>query len=111
MILVRNFFRILQKQCWKNRGYYLDGAPISTPVVREEIPKWSSCYFWQFYSKRSKTISRQTQFGRVASANNLLSNRLSVQPWRQCRAFWSQSGYYWIFDLALFLILWYRLPG
>jgi preprotein translocase subunit SecD len=91
---------------------FLDGAPISTPVIQEAIPNGTATISGSFTPEEAKELVRNLNFGALPVPIHLVSSQ-TIGPSLGETAFQqSVMAGLWGFVLtALFLIVWYRLPG
>ena len=91
---------------------FLDGAPISTPVIREPIAGGTATISGQFTPTEARDLVRSLNFGALPVPIELVSSG-SVGPTLGAAAFdagvvAAMIGFALV---ALFMTLWYRLPG
>ncbi len=91
---------------------FLDGEPISTPVIREPIAGGTATISGQFTPEEGRDLVRNLNFGALPVPIELVGSS-SVGPTLGASAFEagvfaSVIGFAFV---ALFMILWYRLPG
>ncbi len=106
------FRKITKDNIGKTVAIYLDGAPISIPVVREEIADGKAVISGNFTPEEAKTLVGRLNSGALPVPVNLLSTE-SIGPALGEKAIRAGvvSGLYGLLIVALFLVLWYRLPG
>ncbi len=106
------FAKITKENVAKRVAIYLDGAPISVPVVKEEITSGRAQITGDFKPQEAKELVRNLNSGALPIPINLISQQSvgaslgEIALWRGLFA-----GIVGILAVALFLILWYRLPG
>ncbi len=106
------FAKITKENIGKMVAIYLDGAPISTPVVREEIPNGQAVISGSFTPTEAKQLVGRLNSGALPVPISLLSKQtiggsLGMSAIRSG----VKAGIIGFLIVALFLILWYRLPG
>ena len=91
---------------------FLDGEPISTPVIREPIPGGTATISGQFTPTEARDLVRSLNFGALPVPIELISSN-SVGPTLGAAAFDAGlvAGLIGFAFVALFMTLWYRLPG
>jgi len=106
------FAKITKENVGKRLAIFLDGAPISIPVIREEIPNGKAQITGQFTAQEVKTLVQRLNSGALPVPITLISQQ-SVGPTLGEKVLFKgvSAGIYGIILVALFLILWYRLPG
>lgn len=91
---------------------YLDGQPISTPVIREAISGGTATVSGGFTPEEARELVRNLNFGALPVPIELIGSG-AVGPTLGAEAFEAgllASGLGFLL-VALFMILWYRLPG
>ncbi len=106
------FREITKSNVGKLVAIYLDGAPISAPVVREEIADGKAVISGNFTPEEAKTLVGRLNSGALPVPISLLSTE-SIGPSLGDKAIKAGivSGLYGLFLVAIFLMVWYRLPG
>ncbi len=106
------FREITKSNIGKLVAIYLDGAPISAPVVREEIADGKAVISGNFTPEEAKTLVGRLNSGALPVPISLLSTE-SIGPSLGDKAIKAGivSGLYGLFLVAIFLMVWYRLPG
>jgi len=96
----------------KEVAIYLDGSPISIPIVREAILDGNAEISGNFTVKEAQELVGRLNSGALPVAITLLSTQ-TVGASLGERALTSgvKAGIVGVLIVALFLILWYRLPG
>jgi protein-export membrane protein SecD len=106
------FAEITKANVGKMVAIYLDGAPISTPVVREEIPNGQAIISGQFNPTEAKILVGRLNSGALPVPISLLSKQtIGASLGGSATAAGVKAGVIGFMLVALFLILWYRLPG
>lgn len=108
----RLFAEMTGQNVGKRIAIYLDGEPISVPVVQQEISSGRAQITGQFQADEAKTLVRRLNSGALPVPIELISQQ-SVGPTLGREAFESGllAGIYGILAVSLFLLLRYRLPG
>ncbi len=106
------FAKITKENIGKIVAIYLDGAPVSTPVVREEIPNGQAVISGSFTPTEAKQLVGRLNSGALPVPITLLS-RQTIGSTLGASAIHAgvKAGMFGFLIIALFLILWYRLPG
>ncbi|MBI2046526.1 MAG: protein translocase subunit SecD [Parcubacteria group bacterium] len=91
---------------------YLDGAPISTPVVREEITGGQAQITGKFTPDEAKLLVGRLNSGALPVPIELMSTEhIGPSLGKEALADGVRAGLWGVLFVILFLILWYRLPG
>ncbi len=106
------FAEITKANVGKMVAIYLDGAPISTPVVREEIPDGTAIISGSFTPLEAKQLVGRLNSGALPVPISLLSKQtIGASLGGSAKVAGVKAGVIGFLLVALFLILWYRLPG
>ena len=106
------FAEITERNIGKVVGIYLDGYPISMPMVNEKIPDGQAVITGTFSLLEAKELVQRLNSGALPVPIALISQqnigatlgKISVQ-----KSFF--AGLLGLFFVALFMIIYYRLPG
>ena len=106
------FERITRENVGRTLAIFLDGEPISTPVIREAIAGGTATISGNFTPQEGRDLVRNLNFGALPVPIELVSSN-TVGATLGAHAFHdgllaSVIGFALV---ALFMILWYRLPG
>lgn len=106
------FAQITKANVGKTVAIYLDGMPISAPVVREEITGGVAQISGNFTPQEAKQLVGRLNSGALPVPITLLS-RQTIGGSLGANAVHSgvKAAIIGFLVIALFLILWYRLPG
>lgn len=106
------FGQITKNNVGKTVAIFLDGSPISTPVVREEIPNGQAVISGNFTPTEAKTLVGRLNSGALPVPITLLSTQTigAILGDNAINA-GVKAAIIGFLLIALFLILWYRLPG
>jgi protein-export membrane protein SecD len=106
------FAQITKDNVGKVVAIYLDGAPVSTPVVREEIPNGTAVISGTFTPNEAKLLVGRLNSGALPVPISLLSTQtIGATLGESATAAGVKAAIIGFLLVALFLILWYRLPG
>jgi len=106
------FAEITKNNVGKIVAIYLDGAPISTPVVREEITGGVAQISGNFTATEAKQLVGRLNSGALPVPISLLSKQTIGATLGDNALFAGmKAAIIGFLFVALFLILWYRLPG
>ncbi len=106
------FAQITKNNIGKIVAIYLDGAPISTPVVREEIPNGQAVISGNFTPVEGKQLVGRLNSGALPVPITLLSRQtIGATLGGDAVTAGVKAAIIGFLVVALFLILWYRLPG
>ncbi|MCE9585575.1 protein translocase subunit SecD [Candidatus Nomurabacteria bacterium] len=106
------FAKITKENVGKMVAIYLDGSAISTPVVREEIPNGQAVISGSFTPTEAKQLVGRLNSGALPVPISLLSKQtIGASLGTNAVHAGVKATIYGFLLIALFLILWYRLPG
>lgn len=106
------FAQITKENVGKTVAIYLDGAAISTPVVREEIPNGQAIISGSFTPTEAKQLVGRLNSGALPVPISLLSTQtIGATLGDNAVHAGVKATVIGFLLVALFLILWYRLPG
>ncbi len=93
-------------------GIFLDGNPISVPVIRDEIADGKAEISGSFTVNAAKELVRNINFGALPVPITLISTQtIGPSLGQQAVNGGIKAGIVAFIIIALFLIIWYRLPG
>lgn len=106
------FERITTENVGKTLAIFLDGQPISTPVIQEAIPGGQATITGHFTAVEARDLVRNLNFGALPVPITLESSS-AVGPTLGSAAISAgvKAGMIGFAIVALFMIAWYRLPG
>lgn len=106
------FEQITRDNVGNTLAIFLDGEPISTPVIQEAIPGGSATITGSFTPEEGRDLVRNLNFGALPVPIELVSSN-AVGPTLGGSAY--EAGVYasviGFALVALFMVAWYRLPG
>lgn len=106
------FAKLTRENIGKTVAIYLDGAPISAPVVREEITGGSAEISGKFTLEEAKTLVGRLNSGALPVPVELLSAQtIGATLGGVAYEAIIKAGLLGFLIVALFMIFWYRLPG
>ncbi len=106
------FKNITTQNVGKQLGIFLDGEMISSPVIQEAIPNGQATITGTFTPQSAADLVRNLNFGALPVPISLESSQSVGASLGATALAQSVTAGLWGFLLvALFLILWYRLPG
>ncbi len=106
------FKNITKANVGKPLGIFLDGALISDPIIQEEIPNGTATISGNFTPDSARNLVRDLNFGALPVPIKLVSSQSVGASLGESALNQSVMAGLWGFlFVALFLILWYRLPG
>ncbi len=106
------FDEITKANIGKTVAIYLDGAPISTPVVREEIPDGQAVISGSFTPEEAKQLVGRLNSGALPVPITLISKQtIGAILGDNALHAGVKAAIIGFMLVVLFLILWYRLPG
>lgn len=93
-------------------GIFLDGTPISTPVINEAIPDGTAVISGSFTPDEARELVRNLNFGALPVPIELVSTQtVSGTLGGEAVRDGVMAGLIGFATVALFMILWYRVPG
>ena len=106
------FEKITSEHVGETLAIFLDGQPISTPVIREAIPGGQATISGRFSATEARDLVKNLNFGALPVPISLESSS-AVGPTLGAVAVTAgvMAGVIGFAIIALFMILWYRLPG
>lgn len=106
------FEKITNENVGKQLAIFLDGQPISTPVIQEAIPGGQATITGRFTATEARDLVRNLNFGALPVPIALESSSI-VGPTLGAAAIGAGviAGIIGFAIVALFMIGWYRFPG
>jgi protein-export membrane protein SecD len=106
------FAKITRENIGRAVAIYLDGVPISTPIVREEITGGKAEISGNFTPETAKELVRNLNYGALPVKIDLVRTQtigasLGIDALHKD----VRAGIFGFLFVAIFLLLWYRLPG
>ncbi len=106
------FAKITKENKGEILGIFLDGSPISTPVINDEIPNGTAIVSGNFSAEQARELVRNLNYGALPVSIELLSAQtIGASLGADAVERGIVAGVWGLAFVALFLILWYRLPG
>lgn len=106
------FAKITRENIGQILAIFLDGQPISTPVIRQEIRDGSAEISGGFTPQEARDLARDLNFGALPVPIDLASSQsIGASLGSSVLSSGVKAGATGLLIVALFLILWYRLPG
>lgn len=106
------FAEITKANVGKTVAIFLDGSPISTPVVREEILDGQAVISGSFTPTEARQLVGRLNSGALPVPISLLSKQtIGASLGESATDAGVKAGVIGFIFIAIFLILWYRLPG
>ena len=106
------FAEITGKNVGKVLALFLDGQPISTPVIRDQIKDGSAVISGNFTPDQAKTLARDLRYGALPVPINLIGTQtIGASLGDNAVKSSVEAGLWGFLIIAIFLVLWYRLPG
>jgi preprotein translocase subunit SecD len=106
------FQKITRENIGKTLAIFLDGQAISTPTIQSEISGGTAVINGSFTPQQAKALASSLSYGALPVPIHLISSQL-IGPSLGAAAMHDgvRAGVIGFIIIALFLILWYRLPG
>lgn len=106
------FEKITKENVGKTVAIFLDGAPISTPVVNEAISGGRAQISGNFTPTEAKLLVGRLNSGALPVPISLVSTQtIGASLGSQATTDGVKAALIGLIAIALFLIIWYRLPG
>lgn len=106
------FATLTRENVGRSFGIFLDGAPLSVPVIREAIPNGTAVISGNFTAETARELARNLNYGALPVPIELISTQtVSGTLGNQAVADGLAAGLWGIAGVILFMIMWYRLPG
>jgi preprotein translocase subunit SecD len=106
------FAKITRENTGKVLGIFLDGQPISTPVIRQEITSGQAVISGNFKLDEAKALVRNLNYGALPVPISLVSTQTVGATLGEGALNASlRAGKIAFIAVAIFLIFWYRIPG
>lgn len=106
------FADLTKRNVGKRLAIYLDGAPISAPVVQEEITGGKASISGNFTPEEAKTLVGRLNAGALPVPISLIAQQtVEASLGEESLARSLNAGKYGLILVALFMAFWYRLPG
>jgi len=107
------FAELTKNNVGKTIAIYLDNQPISTPMVKEEIKSGSAQITGNFGTEEARRLVRDLNLGAlpVAIGEPISKQAISAPLGQKLLEMDVWAGIWGTLLVALFLLLWYRLPG
>lgn len=106
------FAKITKENIGQVLGIFLDGQPLSLPVVREEIRDGNAVISGSFTPVEAKLLVRDLNYGALPVPIKLLNTqKIGASLGADAVKAGVKAGEISFLVIALFLVLWYRLPG
>jgi preprotein translocase subunit SecD len=106
------FAKITRENTGKVLGIFLDQEPISLPVIQEEITGGEATITGGFTPPEARALVKNLNYGALPVPIQLIGTQ-TIGPSLGSTALFAgiKAGLWGIVLVALFLILWYRVPG
>ena len=96
----------------KQFGIFLDGVPITVPVIREAIPSGTAVISGNFTPESARTLVRNLNYGALPVPIELISTEtVGSTLGKDAVNRGIFAGLVGLMAVGLFMVLWYRLPG
>lgn len=108
----KKFADLTAKNVGRYFGIFLDGTPISVPVIRESIPDGTAVISGSFTAQSARELARNLNYGALPVPIVLISTEtVSGTLGSQAVQDGIMAGLFGVGAVMLFMLLWYRLPG
>lgn len=106
------FAKITREHKGEVLAIFLDGTPISTPVIKDEITDGKAVISGNFTAEEAKTLVRNLNYGALPVPIELISTQtVGASLGENAKTAGVKAGVVGFAIIVAFLILWYRLPG
>ncbi len=106
------FEQVTSQHIGQMLAIFLDGQPISTPIIQQAIPGGTAVISGHFTAAQARDLAQNLNFGALPVPISLESSS-SVGPTLGAAAIHDglNAGLVGFAFVVLFMLLWYRLPG
>ena len=106
------FGKITKENIGRQLAIFLDGIPLSAPVIRDQITDGNAQISGNFTPQAAKELVRNLNYGALPVPVELIGTQsVGASLGQQALFATAKAGVIGFIVIALFLILWYRLPG
>ncbi len=106
------FAKLTRENVGRSFGIFLDGVPISIPVIREAIPNGQAVISGGFSPNEAKELVRNLNFGALPLPISLVStNTVGGTLGAAAVERGIAAGVWGLVAVSIFMLVWYRLPG
>ena len=106
------FAKITKENIGKPLAIFLDGAPISAPIIQSEITGGEAVINGRFTVKEARELARNLNLGALPVPIELVSTEtIGASLGAEALNSSSRAGIWALLIVSLFLIFWYRVPG
>src|SRR3989344_9558553 len=108
----RMFADLTRENVGRYFGMFLDGVPISVPVINEPIPDGTAVISGNFTPESAKELARNLNYGALPVPIELISTQtVSGTLGQEAVTDGIMAGVWGVVAVILFMMFWYRLPG
>jgi len=106
------FAQITKDHIGEVLAIFLDGQPLSLPVIQSEIPDGNAQITGNFTAESAKTLVRDLNLGALPVPIDLVSTQsIGASLGYDALTSGVKAGLIGLLLLSIFIIFWYRLPG
>jgi len=106
------FAKITRENKGKILAIFLDGANISSPVIREEITDGKAVISGGFTGDEAKALVRDLNYGALPVPVELIGTQtIGASLGESAKTKGVDAGVFGFLFIVIFMIVWYRLPG
>ncbi len=106
------FAKITSENKGEILAIFLDGEPISLPTIKEEILNGQAVISGNFTPEKARTLSRNLKFGALPVPIELISTHTTgPELGKKAVSAGIVASLVGLALVALFMIIWYRVPG
>lgn len=106
------FAKITRENKGELLAIFLDGVVISAPVIQDEITDGKAVISGNFTGEEAKALVRDLNYGALPVPVELISTQtIGASLGESAKTAGVRAGVIGFALIALFLVLWYRLPG
>ena len=108
----RIFANLTKENVGRHFGMFLDGVPISVPVINEPIPDGQAVISGNFTPEGAKELARNLNYGALPVPIELISTQtVAGTLGEEAVLDGVMAGVWGVIAVILFMMFWYRLPG
>lgn len=108
----RLFAKITKENIGRVLAIFLDGVPISNPVIRQEIIGGKAEISGNFTPEEAKKLVQDLNYGALPVPIELIQTQtIGASLGEEAKSAGINAGIYAFVLISIFLVIWYRLPG
>lgn len=106
------FATITREHVGEVLAIFLDGNPIQLPVIREEIPDGTAIITGSYTPAEAREVVRNLNLGALpVPIESISTQTIGASLGSETLSRGVYAGFFGLLAVAIFMVLWYRLPG